>query len=132
MKKRGFGAGRWNGFGGKVARGERIPDAAIMELKEEAGIVAHSIKEKGILNFTFKDDPLAIEMHVFAVSGFDGEPEETEEMTPKWFHVSEIPFEDMWPDDKHWLPLFLQEKNFKGQFLFDGHDKIDKFSLSII
>jgi 8-oxo-dGTP diphosphatase/2-hydroxy-dATP diphosphatase len=28
MKKRGFGAGRWNGFGGKVDPGESIESAA--------------------------------------------------------------------------------------------------------
>lgn len=28
MKKRGFGAGKWNGFGGKVNPGETIEDAA--------------------------------------------------------------------------------------------------------
>ena len=28
MKKRGFGAGRWNGFGGKVEEGETIEDGA--------------------------------------------------------------------------------------------------------
>lgn len=28
MKKRGFGAGRWNGFGGKVDPGESIEEAA--------------------------------------------------------------------------------------------------------
>lgn len=28
MKKRGFGAGRWNGFGGKVQGGESIEDGA--------------------------------------------------------------------------------------------------------
>ena len=30
MKKRGFGAGKWNGFGGKLERGESIYDAAIV------------------------------------------------------------------------------------------------------
>ncbi len=29
MKKRGFGAGKWNGFGGKVEPGETIEEAAI-------------------------------------------------------------------------------------------------------
>lgn len=28
MKKRGFGAGKWNGFGGKVQPGETIEEAA--------------------------------------------------------------------------------------------------------
>lgn len=38
MKKRGFGAGRWNGFGGKVSAAETIEDAARREIREEAGI----------------------------------------------------------------------------------------------
>ena len=29
MKKRGFGVGRWNGFGGKVQEGETIEEGAI-------------------------------------------------------------------------------------------------------
>ena len=129
MKKRGFGAGRWNGFGGKVNRNEHVDEAALRELREEAGILAHGIEERGVIEFAFKNDPLNIEMHVFAVNGFDGEPFETEEMAPKWFNVSEIPFEEMWPDDRHWLPLFLAGKNFKGRFFFDGHDKIVESSL---
>ena len=28
LKKRGFGCGRWNGFGGKVEAGETIAEAA--------------------------------------------------------------------------------------------------------
>ena len=37
MKKRGFGAGKWNGFGGKVEPGETIVEAAVREVKEECG-----------------------------------------------------------------------------------------------
>ncbi len=40
MKKRGFGEGNWNGFGGKVQEGETIPQAARRELLEEAGVAA--------------------------------------------------------------------------------------------
>lgn len=29
LKKRGFGSGKWNGFGGKVMPGERITEAAV-------------------------------------------------------------------------------------------------------
>jgi 8-oxo-dGTP diphosphatase/2-hydroxy-dATP diphosphatase len=38
MKKRGFGKGKWNGFGGKVEEGECIEDSAIRELEEECGL----------------------------------------------------------------------------------------------
>jgi len=40
MKKRGFGAGKWNGFGGKVEPGESNEQAAVRELHEESGVVA--------------------------------------------------------------------------------------------
>ena len=38
MKKRGFGAGKYNGFGGKVEAGETIEEAVIRELWEESGV----------------------------------------------------------------------------------------------
>jgi 8-oxo-dGTP pyrophosphatase MutT (NUDIX family) len=36
LKKRGFGAGKWNGFGGKVEPGESIVQGARRELLEES------------------------------------------------------------------------------------------------
>jgi len=36
MKKRGFGQGRWNGFGGKVEKGESVAEGAARELLEES------------------------------------------------------------------------------------------------
>jgi 8-oxo-dGTP pyrophosphatase MutT (NUDIX family) len=45
MKKRGFGAGFWNGFGGKVKEGESIEEAAKRETKEEIGVVPLDLKK---------------------------------------------------------------------------------------
>lgn len=131
MKKRGFGVGRWNGFGGKVAEGETIEQAAIREMQEEAGIVVHEhdLEKVGLLDFTFTDNPEAIEVHVFRIDDFSGEPTESEEMKPEWFYIDEIPFSDMWPDDIYWYPLFLKRKKFHGTFLFKGHDRILKQTL---
>ena len=49
MKKRGFGEGKWNGFGGKVEAGETIVEAAAREVKEECGYVVKTedLGEKG-------------------------------------------------------------------------------------
>lgn len=119
MKKRGFGEGRWNGFGGKVEPGETIEAAAMRELREEAGIEALEIAKKGVIDFEFENDPKILEVHLFHVTKFAGSPQETEEMKPQWFHVDEIPFDKMWSDDIHWMPLLLGGKKFKGNFFFD-------------
>lgn len=119
MKKRGFGLGRWNGFGGKVEDGESIEAAAKREIEEEAGIEVLKLSKRGILDFEYQTGSKTLEVHIFSIDSYEGEPKETEEMKPQWFHISEIPFNKMWPDDTHWLPLFLDGKIFKGRFLFD-------------
>ncbi len=119
LKKRGFGEGLWNGFGGKVNLGESIEEGAKREMMEEAGIRVISMQEQGIIQFDFESEDFGIEMHVFRIEKFSGYPVETEEMKPQWFNVDEIPFKVMWPDDIYWFPLFLKGKKFRGRFLFD-------------
>lgn len=118
MKKRGFGQGRWNGFGGKMLDSESIKEAAIREIKEEVGLTPLNIKRRGILNFHFEGNPEILEVHIFSATDFKGQLIETEEMKPKWFNQEEIPYATMWPDDQYWLPLLLEGKNFRGDFYF--------------
>ena len=132
MKKRGFGAGRWNGFGGKVELGETIEDATKREVWEEAGIRVADVKKVGHIEFEFIGQPEILEVNVFRADKFEGEPTESEEMKPQWFHVDEIPFDQMWPDDKYWLSLFLAGKKFKGKFLFKDQDRILDYKLEVI
>lgn len=119
MKKRGFGAGSWNGFGGKVEEDESIEEGASRELEEESGIREATLLPAGILEFVFMDCDAHLEVHVFKTEEFLGDGTETEEMSPKWFPFSEIPFEQMWSDDKYWFPLLLEGKKFKGNFVFN-------------
>lgn len=119
MKKRGFGAGRWNGFGGKVEEGETIEQATLRELSEEVGIVDGELKKSGIIDFTFQNDDKILQVHIFKLINFTDNSIETEEMKPEWFSISEIPFSQMWSDDEFWFPLLLEDKLFEGAFLFD-------------
>lgn len=125
MKKRSFGAGRWNGYGGKVKEGENIEVAARREILEESGIDADQLEKRGIIEFTFANDPTVLEVHIFKIEDYSGEAVETEEMRPQWFTVDEIPFKQMWSDDLYWMPLFLKGKKFRGKFLFDQPSTAD-------
>lgn len=118
MKKIGFGQGRWNGFGGKVEPGESIADAARREVREEAGVIPADLVKCGFLQFDFEDGTNPVDVHVFRATSFVGEPTESDEMRPYWFHEDEIPFSDMWADDAHWFPLFLSGASFRGHFKF--------------
>lgn len=124
MKKRGFSMGRWNGFGGKVEKGESIEQAAYRELFEEAGITARNLKKRGVLFFSFTKGSVPLEVHVFSANSFTGVPIESDEMNPQWFSHADIPYEAMWSDDKHWLPKVLAGKNIEGIFHFKDTDTI--------
>lgn len=119
MKKRGFGSGRWNGFGGKMEEGETIEQATLRELDEEVGIKDGQLTKAGVLEFSFQNDKKILQVHIFKLTDFSDTSTETEEMKPQWFTFNEIPFSKMWSDDEHWFPLLLNNKLFEGEFLFD-------------
>ena len=131
MKKRGFGKGRWNGYGGKVDPGETIEQTMLRECLEEGNIVPKDYEKFAIFDFNFPPgkEELNCLVHVFKAINFDGELQETDEMRPKWFDVESIPYDSMWSDDIIWLPLFLQGKKLKGEFYFDENDGFEKYFL---
>ena len=125
MKKRGFGAGRWNGVGGKVAEGESIEEATLREAKEEIGVEAGDLNKVAELTFTFPHNPNFDQLvHTYFSESWQGEPTESEEMSPKWFAPAEIPFKEMWPDDQYWLPKAISGKLIKASFTFGEKDVI--------
>lgn len=128
MKKRGFGQGKWNGFGGKVHGEETIQETLERECREEAGIVPTDARECAQFQFHYADDVLH-EVHVFLVTAFDGQPRETEEMKPQWFAVTDIPYDSMWPDDKHWLPRVLAGEKVTGELWFDNQNQLLRWNI---
>jgi 8-oxo-dGTP diphosphatase len=119
MKKRGFGAGHWNGVGGKVDPGETIEQALVRECQEEINVTPVSFEKVALHNFVFPDDTPDMQVHAYVSKEWQGEPTETEEMAPQWFKIRDIPYEQMWDDDIVWLPLVLQGKKLIARFTFD-------------
>jgi len=129
MKKRGFGVGKWNGYGGKVKENESIEEALYREVEEEGGIKLKDIDKLGIIEFEFPHADFIIENHIYKAKEFIGELIETEEMRPEWFEVSKIPFDSMWADDPYWIQMFLDDKKFKGKFVFSANEEILNYQL---
>jgi 8-oxo-dGTP diphosphatase len=118
-KKRGLGAGKINGVGGRIERGE-LPLACILrEAQEELGITLIDPIKRGELHFQFLDG-YSLFCTVFVASRFDGTPIETEEAVPLWFDIRQLPFHEMWEDDQLWLRRALDGHFFRGFFVFDA------------
>ena len=118
-KKRGLGAGKINGPGGRLDPGETPVEAAIREVQEELCVTPTGVSYCGELRFQFLDG-LSLHGYVFKATDCDGDPQETEEAKPLWTPIDSIPYDEMWADDRLWFPLMLAGTRFDGRFLFDG------------
>lgn len=126
MKKRGFGVGKWNGYGGKKDEGETIEEAAIREIKEEGNVLVakEDLESVGLLNFKFLDKPeWDHQTYIYKVTKWQGEPEETEEMKPKWFTFDKIPHQEMWAGDDVWLEKIIDGEKVFGEACFSEEGK---------
>jgi len=117
-KKRGHGAGKINGPGGKIDPGETPLAAALRETQEETGI---RVTDAALVaEFRFLD--LVAQQwygYVFLAHEWQGTPQETAEADPFWCPIAELPFDAMWDDDRYWLPRLLAGERLRGEFLFD-------------
>lgn len=123
QKKRGIGAGKVNGPGGKIEAGESPLDCAVRETQEELGITALRPKKYGELHFAMSDMP-DILCHVFLARAYEGRPFETDEAVPLWCKLDDIPYDKMWKDDIYWLPKVIDGRSFLGRFVFEGEEVV--------
>lgn len=123
-KKRGLGAGKVNGPGGRIDPGETPIETALREVREELCVDAVSPVEFGELSFQFVDG-YGLHCHVFRADACIGEPTETPEAVPLWAPLDAIPFDRMWADDRLWLPHLVDGRQFEGRFVFDGDHMVD-------
>jgi len=129
-KKRGLGAGKINGPGGRLDPGETPEQCAAREIEEELGITPIGLQQSGELRFRFAGSGKlaghSLHCYVYRADDYAGELIETDEAKPCWTPIDKIPFERMWADDVFWLPSLIEGKSFTGDFVFDDDKMIWK------
>jgi mutator protein MutT len=134
MKKRGHGAGHWNGPGGKLESGETAEQAMVRECSEEIDVTPLDYAKAA--EHTFYElhggAQSKLTAHVFLCTKWNGEPTESEEMKPQWFAISDIPYDTMWPDDIHWLPQVLAGKKIRAEFHYDDENQLQSSTIDTV
>ena len=131
----GFGAGKWNGYGGKVEHPETVVDAAIREVYQESGVNISPLylQRMALLDFHFAGQALVRRMYTFVCDHWEGEPVETEEMgEPRWFPIKDLPRgkTEVWAADPIWMPEVLAGKMLRGVFKYDSNgDNVETFDM---
>ena len=100
---------KWLGIGGKFEDKESPEDCAIREIKEETGLDVTDYRYRGIV--TFISDRWETEyMHLFTVTGFEGNIIECNEGDLEWIKISDLLKLPMWQGDRIFLKLIADEK----------------------
>ena len=132
----GLGQNLIAGIGGKIGDSEEIKNetseqAIDREVNEEIKVKVLEKIERGRVRFIFMhkcpDSKWNQDVRIFEITKWKGEPSETESTKPIWFHKDKIPWERMWKDNQHWMPLVLSGKQVNAVFLFSGDNKIAEY-----
>jgi 8-oxo-dGTP diphosphatase/2-hydroxy-dATP diphosphatase len=130
MKTCKIGEGCWNGYGGGVEEGETPEVAAVREFFEESGgatIEIEDLQKVAVADFcnTREDGTSFVcQVQVFLVEKWSGQLTSTETMiNPTWFKRLELPFDQLMPADRFWLPLALTYCSMRVKATYGPHQK---------
>jgi 8-oxo-dGTP diphosphatase len=110
-KQRGLGAGKIVGPGGTVEPDETPRECVVREVREEVGVEVEP-RKVGELDFRMGGEPETF-AYVYRADTIDGDPRPSPEAVPAWYSVDDLPYREMWPADRRWVPLLLDDEYFE-------------------
>lgn len=120
IKKIKVGAGQHQAFGGKCEEADQTLEACLIrEGREELliEIPPGTCQYVAEIDFSIAGES-SFNAHVFLVTTWMGEPQETVEIKPEWFDLEAIPYETMARGDRLWLPRILAGEKLKGRIAY--------------
>ena len=133
LKKTGLGQGKINAPGGRLEPGETFLQAAIRECQEEVSLTPLAPEKRMELHFQFTSG-YAMYGEAFFTDSWEGEERPSDEADPFWCDLDKLPWDNMWEDDRLWLPQALNGKKLRGFYVFDDdkmllekHENVDRF-----
>lgn len=128
LKMKKIGSGKRNGCGGKFdpLKDGDIFDTAIRELKEESSVkcTRDDLKFCAVVEFFYfgnATDTADHKVAFFTISNYEGEPQEVEPhkmQDPQLYDCANLPFEEMLPADREFVPKILAGETFVGKVYF--------------
>ncbi len=99
--------GKYNGLGGKLEAGEDIVSCMRREIREEAGINVEHLQLRGTISWPgFGKHGEHWFGFVFVIDQWHGELHSgNDEGTLEWVPLSEVEALNLWPSDRHFLPM---------------------------
>ncbi|MFH1178365.1 MAG: NUDIX domain-containing protein [bacterium] len=117
-KKKGeIGIGKLSGPGGKLEPYEGLEECLFRETLEEFDVELKFPSLGGlraIIDF-YAADEIDFRVYVYLAGILSGEVHETDEMIPKWYPLDDLPFNEMYDADRHWLPPLLRGEKFNAK-----------------
>ncbi len=116
----GLNKGKWNAPNGEIQKGETPVKSAMRQVFQQTGLYVSKAAYHGTIRlFLDGKNECSYRLHVFSTRVFSGDLKPNLKGEAKWFDSVDIPYYEMWADDKYWTNLVLQGKEFDADFFFD-------------
>ncbi len=127
----GLNKGKWNAPSGEILKGETPAKSAMRNVFQQTGVYVSKVNYHGTVRlFLNGKNEYSHRLHIFSTKLFSGDLKPNIKGEARWFNFSDIPYYEMWADDRYWTNLVLQGKEFEADFFFDEkNEKITKYQI---